>query len=304
MFHNNSNLTFVFFGMKRMKNVNKKMYAYKNEWNLNFIIQRCKSTYYSTRTFQAGIVRAKGTWHRLSSKVSARLRKITHRKTVWHEIWVWSQSQHDLYMISALPYRPKITSILFTDNYKNFSTHSRLHYPTVGIHERPRCSRLWANPRSLFALTSKPAPRYLRSPIVLASKMRAPLFELISELTKGGIRAISEPPVLISTIFPYTFCGKYHFCKDQLEKKFTFHMGMSKSKLVLIGKFDCICAINTDTIIFTSHRYIRCQYWPFTSQFFSNLKKHGNFQVFEQLQPYIKFKVMKTNSDHGLMFSV
>ena len=46
---------------------------------LTLLYKDVKSTFYSARTFQAGIARAKkGAWHRLSSKVSARLRKITH----------------------------------------------------------------------------------------------------------------------------------------------------------------------------------------------------------------------------------
>ena len=30
------------------------------------------------------------------------------------------------------------------------------------------------------------------------------------------------------TIFPHSFCGKYYFCKDQREEKFTFRRGMRK----------------------------------------------------------------------------
>ena len=123
------------------------MYAYKNEWTLLLYID-VKVPTIQRKLFRLESFGAKETRHRLCSKVSARLRKVTHRKTVWQERWVWSQSQRHLYMISVLNYRPKITSIVFADNYENFSTRSQLHNPTVGI------------PRSPFAFASKMrAPR-------------------------------------------------------------------------------------------------------------------------------------------------
>ena len=152
-----------------------------------------------------------GIRHRLSSKVSGRLRKVTHRKTVWLKRWVWSESQRHLYTISALHYRPKITSIVLTDNYENFSTRSRLHSPTVGIHERTRscrhisepalraykrirahCLRLQANPRpGCSRLRASP-----RSIFALASEMRAPRFSSSSaNLPRSVFELISEPPV-------------------------------------------------------------------------------------------------------------
>ena len=120
-------------------------------------------------------------------------------------------------MISALHYRPKITSIVFADNYGNFSTRSQLHLwyswanPLMHANERTCSSRLWANPRSLFALTSKPAARayervrarHLRLPAKCARRaLRADQQTYQGRYSSSSANRPSAPPPVCTAGLP------------------------------------------------------------------------------------------------------